>query len=131
MHSLYTEETNFSFSNAAWMIPSTTGTISALSSILIMSVILRSSKESRFSSYHIIMFCMSFWDAIASIAIAFNTIPMPSDVNEFYPFKGKSFGNTATCEARGFLIMSGTGFAIAANCCLNIYYARFDMGCQN
>eukprot|EP00553_Chaetoceros_curvisetus_P004031 CAMPEP_0204623540 /NCGR_PEP_ID=MMETSP0717-20131115/9275_1 /ASSEMBLY_ACC=CAM_ASM_000666 /TAXON_ID=230516 /ORGANISM="Chaetoceros curvisetus" /LENGTH=81 /DNA_ID=CAMNT_0051638653 /DNA_START=52 /DNA_END=294 /DNA_ORIENTATION=- len=81
MHDLYTEEDNFTFSNEAWMIPSATGTISALSSILIMSIILRSSKESRFSSYHIIMFFMSFWDTIASTAIALNTIPMPSDVD--------------------------------------------------
>jgi len=122
MHDLYTEEDNFTFSNEAWMIPSATGTISALSSILIMSIILRSSKESRFSSYHIIMFFMSFWDTIASTAIALNTIPMPSDVDEVYPFKGKAFGNVGTCEAQGFLIILGTSFAIAANCCLNIYY---------
>ncbi len=122
-HTVYQyDESNFAFSNAAWMIPSASGLISAFSSILIMSIIIRSSEESRFSSYHILMFFMSFWDAIASVAIALTTIPMPSDVYDFYPFKGKALGTVGTCEAQGFLIALGTSFALLTNCWLNIYY---------
>ncbi len=124
------DESHFMFTDAAWIIPTISGSISAVSSSLIMSVILRSSAESRFSSYHIIMLFTSFWDAIASTGIALTTIPMPSDVYEVYPFQGKAFGNIGTCGAQGFLIQLGTFCAFAAQCCLNIYYVctiRYNM----
>ncbi len=130
MSALIYDESNFMFSNAAWILPTTSGTLSVVSSLLIMSIILRSSPESRFSPYHIIMFFMSFWDGITSTAIALTTIPMPSDVHEVYPFKGKSYGNVGTCDAQGFIIWMGTFLAISTNCCLNAYYLctiRYEM----
>ncbi len=120
----------YMFSNAAWIIPTVTGSVSTVSSILIISVILRSSQESRFTSYHIIMLFMSFWDAIASIGMALTTIPMPSDIQDVYPFSGKSFGNIGTCRAQGFLVTLGTMIALTSNCALNIYYLcamRYNM----
>ncbi len=120
----------YMFSNAAWIIPTVTGSVSTVSSILIISVILRSSQESRFTSYHIIMLFMSFWDAIASIGMALTTIPMPSDIQDVYPFSGKSFGNIGTCRAQGFLIFLGTIMVITSSCALNIYYLcamRYNM----
>ncbi len=123
-------ESNLIYSDAAWIVPTITGSLSAASSILIMSVILRSHEGSRFTSYHIIMLFMSFWDAVASIAIAFTTIPMPSDVHEVYPFSGISLGTIGTCRAQGFLIMTGTFLTISSNCALNTYYLcsiRYNM----
>ncbi len=69
------------------------------------------------------MFVISFWDVIASTAIALTTIPMPSDVYEVYPFlQGKAYGNVGTCVAQSFFIQLGTYYAFATTCCLNIYY---------
>ncbi len=111
---------DFYFSLQAEIIATTSGTISALSSILVMSIILRS--QSRLSTaYHRIMFFMSACDTITSIAIALTTVPMPSDV--IFPFAGNSFGNESTCAAQGFLIVLGTMFTIGANCSLNMHYA--------
>ncbi len=116
------DESHFIFTDAAWIIPTISGSVSTVSSMLIISVILRSSNESRFNSYHLIMLFMSFWDTIASTAIALTTIPMPSDVYDVYPFQGKALGNVGTCVAQGVFIQLGTFFTLASNCCLNIYY---------
>ncbi len=116
------DESHFIFTDAAWIIPTISGSVSTASSMLIMSVILRSSNESKFSSYHLIMLFMSFWDTISSAAIALTTIPMPSDVYDVYPFQGKAIGNVGTCVAQSFFIQLGTLFIFASNCCLNIYY---------
>ncbi len=107
------------FTSEAWIIQTTTGSISTLSSALIMSIILRS--QSKLSSpYHRIMFFMSFWDAIASSAMALTTIPMPIDV--IYPYAGNSYGNEATCSAQGFAIILAQAFTVAATCSLSLYY---------
>ncbi len=122
--------TAFFLTNAPWMITATNGSLSAVCSILIMYIILRSSPEARNSVYHIIMFFMSFWDAIASSAIAFNTIPMPSNVYEVYPFAGKALGTITTCELQGFLIQMATLFVFGSNTTLNMYYVctfRYSM----
>ncbi len=116
------EDTSFVFSTAAYMIPSVNGSLSAISSMVIMSIILRSSRQSRTSCYHIIMFFMSFWDVIASIAVALNSLPMPSDVHEIYPFASKARGTIGTCSAQGFIIWMGTFFVLSSNCALNVYY---------
>jgi len=68
------------------------------------------------------MFFMSFWDIIVSLAFALNTIPMPSDVYEIYPFAGKALGTTETCVLQGFLITMGTSFVLFSNTTLNLYY---------
>ncbi len=115
-------DSSFGFSNAAWIILAANGSLSAASSILIMSIIIRSAPEARSSAYHIIMFFMSFWDIILSLAFALNTIPMPSDVYEIYPFAGKALGTTETCVLQGFLITMGTSFVLLSNTTLNLYY---------
>ncbi len=100
----------------------TNGSISAASSILIMSIILRSSPEARSSAYHIIMFFMSFGDVIASICVALNTVPMPYDVHDMYPFAGAALGNVGTCTAQGFLMAYGVLLVLASTVTLNLYY---------
>eukprot|EP00553_Chaetoceros_curvisetus_P005940 CAMPEP_0204619690 /NCGR_PEP_ID=MMETSP0717-20131115/5980_1 /ASSEMBLY_ACC=CAM_ASM_000666 /TAXON_ID=230516 /ORGANISM="Chaetoceros curvisetus" /LENGTH=219 /DNA_ID=CAMNT_0051633735 /DNA_START=549 /DNA_END=1205 /DNA_ORIENTATION=- len=121
MYNLFHED-NFIFSNAAWIIAAVNGSLSVLSSILIMSIIIRSSPEARSSAYHIIMFFMSFSDIIMSGAVTFHTIPMPSSVYETYPFAGKALGSVGSCEVQGFLIETGMTFALLSNTTLNLYY---------
>ncbi len=65
---------------------------------------------------------MSFWDVIASAAVALNSLPMPSDVHDVYPFASKAYGTIGTCSAQGFLIWMGTFFVLSSNCALNVYY---------
>ncbi len=120
----------FVFTTAACVISTTNGSLSAASSILIMSIILRSSPEARYSVYHIIMFFMSFWEAVDSIVMALGVIPMPQDVYEIYPFAGEALGNVGTCEAQGTLNIIGSLFVIGSITTLNLYYVctfRFTM----
>jgi len=57
---------------------------------------------------------------LTSLAIALTTIPMPKDV--IYPFAGRSYGTTATCEAQGLVFVIGSAIGIIMNAILNIYY---------
>ena len=119
------ENNNFYFTKAGIIVPTVTGSISFLSSLTVVSFILRSRVN---NVYHRIIFCMSFFDMLASLAIALTTLPMPSDV--VYPFDGPSYGTVQTCEAQGFVYMLGYGMVICMNMTLNIYYLctlRFKM----
>ncbi len=105
------------------------GSISTASSLLVISIILRS-RTKLSSSYHKIMFSLSCWDILSSVAIALTTLPMSKDVLDFYDFKGAVLGNAGTCTAQGFAITAGQAFAILSNVTLNIYYVctiRFKM----
>ena len=102
------------------IIPRFVGTLSAISSIIIISIIARS--KTRLSSpYHRILFGMSFADVIASAAVAFTTLPMPADMI-YTQFQGKSIGNTWTCAIQGYA--ANTYFHIGAfyNFGLCLYY---------
>ena len=119
------ENINFYFTKAGIIVPTVTGSISFLSSLTVVSFILRSRVN---NVYHRIIFCMSFFDMLTSLAIALTTIPMPSDV--IYPFDGPSYGTVQTCEAQGFICMLGYGMVVCMNMTLNIYYLctlRFEM----
>jgi len=105
------------FTTAGFVIPSVTGSISSISNLAIIYIIVRSKSN---TAYHRIMFVMSFCDMLTSFAIALTTIPMPKDV--IYPFKGPSYGTTATCEAQGLVIVIGSAIVILMNEMLNIYY---------
>ncbi len=62
--------------------------------------------------------------------MALNTIPMPSDVYDIYPFAGWALGTVGTCELQGFLIQMGTAFTVGSNTALNVYYVctfRYSM----
>ncbi len=116
--------------------------LSAIASLLIISIILRSpSKLSK--AYHKIMFSLSFWDTLSSIAIALTTLPMSKDIFGIYvhdwlpdwgvpvyEFRGIFLGNAGTCAAQGFAISLGQTMAILSNVTLSIYYVstiRFKM----
>ncbi len=114
--------TEFSSENW-WLLPAVNASLSAVCSILVMSIILRLSPESRTSPYHIIVFFVSFWDAAASTMMALNTTLMRSDVYEVYPsLAGKAFGSIGTCEVQGFVIYVGSLFILCSNLVLCVYY---------
>lgn len=110
---------HFYFKREATIVTSFTGSISAVSSAFIMYIVLRS--QSKLSStYHRIMFFMSFCDFVLSLAIALVTIPMPREI--LFPFETPSFGNTTTCSTQGFLAYVGSILVILCNCTLSLYY---------
>eukprot|EP00979_Chaetoceros_neogracilis_P013567 scaffold3909_cov180-Chaetoceros_neogracile.AAC.1 len=106
------EESSFIFTKAGIIIPMVTGSISFLSSMIIISIVLRS-KSGIKTTYHRIILCMSSADCLTSLAIALTTIPMPKDI--IYPFDMPSYGNIATCEAQGLIFIMGTGLALCMN----------------
>ncbi len=118
------------FTPFAQITSTISATLSSFSSALVMTFILRSQTKLK-GAYHRIMFFMSFWDLVSSLAIAITTLPMPSDVHEIYDFMGRAFGTVSTCEIQGFLIVIGSAFTILTNGMLNLYYVctiTFKMG---
>ena len=113
-------DTNFNFTKPAIIIPTVSGSISFLSSVLIIYVILKSPKLVFSTPYHRIMFGMSIGDCIISLAMALTTIPMPKDV--IYPFAQSSYGNIATCNAQAYAQIGGSGAAFGMSVVLYIYY---------
>jgi hypothetical protein len=110
----------------AALVPRFTGGLSAISSALIIYVILRS--ETRLSSiYHRIMFGMSLADICGSIAMALTSLPMPSYMPKEeifgYHWAGTRLGNTYTCNAQGFFAFFGMGCMFNYNAMLCLYYA--------
>ncbi|GFH46220.1 hypothetical protein CTEN210_02694 [Chaetoceros tenuissimus] len=112
--------TNFNFTKPAIIIPTVSGSISFISSMLIIYVILKSPKLVFSTPYHRIMFGMSIGDCFMSLAIALTTIPMPRDV--IYPFAQSSYGNIRTCNAQAYAFIGGCGIALGMSLVLYIYY---------
>mmetsp|Transcript_15732 Transcript_15732/g.22921 ORF Transcript_15732/g.22921 Transcript_15732/m.22921 type:complete len:525 (-) Transcript_15732:91-1665(-) len=119
MYTEYSPKETFYFTRAAIVTATVTGSISAISSAIIICIILRSASKLK-SPYHQIMFFMSLWDIVASTAIALSTIPMP--VNVMYPFEGRSYGTKQTCRVQGLLYAFGTACGFAGNIALYAYY---------
>ena len=111
------------------------GSLSVISSAMIIFVILRS--RTRLSSiYHRIMIAMSIADIIGSLALALTTLPMPATMTgyngaempfvEFLPRVGSkalAFGNTQSCNAQGFCTTFGIATMFGYNVMLCVYYA--------
>ncbi|GFH50213.1 hypothetical protein CTEN210_06689 [Chaetoceros tenuissimus] len=109
----------FYYSEEAAVMAITSGSLSTLSSLLIILIILRS-RTKLTSSYHRIMLFMSISDIFASVPITLATLPMPSDV--IYPFSTLAMGNMKTCSAQAFFIILGQVCAVLSNVILNLYY---------
>jgi hypothetical protein len=110
----------------AALVPRFTGSISAVSSALIIYIIRRS--QTRLSSiYHRIMFGMSLADVCGSIAMALTSLPMPSYMPKEeifgYHWAGTRIGNTLTCNVQGFFATFGMGCLFNYNAMLCLYYA--------
>ena len=101
------------------IIVGTSGGISAISSLLIMFIIVRS--NIRFSTVsHRLVFAMSSADVICSIGMAAGTLAMPK--NMVYDFEGKTIGNEFTCSLQGFLVFFAGFATMAYNACLSVYF---------
>ncbi len=97
-----------------------TSSLSAISSALIIFMILRSSSPLS-STYHRIMFGMSISDVFASTAMALSTSLLPKDA-VYEQFEPKMLGNRTTCNLQGFLFTAGTNATFGYNAALCIYY---------
>ncbi len=103
--------------------------VSTCASILVIYIIMRSVKGLKESVYHRILFGMSIFDILQSLAIAFVTLPMPKDMI-YQQFQGPVLGNDLTCSLQGLLVTSGSIAGIMYNLMLSIYYLcsiRYDM----
>jgi hypothetical protein len=95
------------------------GGLSALGSLLIMLIILRSSVGLS-TVLHRLVFAMSLADFISSIAMGAGTLPIPKDT--IYGFQGAHLGNEFTCSLQGFLTFYGGFVTICYNACIAVYY---------
>ncbi len=104
------------------VVPGITGTISCLSSALIIVLILRS--PTKFTTiYHRLMFGMSCVDILASVAMGLSSFPKPPLDRDICPSGvPPTFGNIQTCEAQGFLYIFGLSSMFAYNGMLCVYY---------
>jgi hypothetical protein len=98
----------------------TTASLSAIASLLIIFIIFRS-KTKLTSVYHRIMFGMSFYDILQSVAMAITTVPMPKDMI-YQQFEGLIVGTDVSCRAQGFLFIFGSMTSTTYNGVLCWYY---------
>jgi hypothetical protein len=96
----------------------TTGSISFIASILLVTHILRS-HECLCSTYHRLIFGLSVADIISSFGIALSSTMTPKEISYLVPFAS---GNAATCDAQGFLIHFPVFVSACYNCCICFYY---------
>lgn len=112
----------------AALVPRISGSISAVSSSLIIYLIFRS-KAKLTTIYHRIMFGMSVADVMASTAMALTTLPMPTNDDPIWvgqPIfweEQTKLGNVQTCAVQGFAFYSGINIMFAYNGSLCGYYA--------
>ena len=117
----------------AAIVPRITGSMSAVSSSLVIYLIYRS-KPKLSTIYHRIMFCMSVADILASTAIALTTLPMPREDDPYWEgvdlsiednsWSGQTkLGTRQTCVAQGFFYSSGMSIMFCYNGALCTYYA--------
>ena len=97
-----------------------TGSISAISSALIIFIILRSFSGLS-STYHRFMFGMSISDVMASTAMLLTTLLIPKDTI-YTQFEPKLLGNRSTCSAQGFFFTVGSNATFGYNASLCVYY---------
>jgi len=121
----------------AALVPRITGSISAVSSFLIIYLVFRS--EAKLNTiYHRIMFGMSVADILSSIAMALTTLPMPKNDDPWWTedpwmnkwYLGEAFweeqtkiGNRQTCTIQGFFFATGVIIMFSYNGMLFVYYA--------
>lgn len=96
------------------------GSLSSLSSVLVLSIIYRS-KIGLSSTHHRFLFAIGICDFISSFAIGLSTLPMPKDMI-YTQFEGNSFGNFITSDIQGFCAHYFSGLMISFHCGLCFYY---------
>jgi len=107
------------------LIPIITGSVSTISSSLIIYLIFLS-KSKLSTIYHRILFGMSCADIIGSITMALSTLPMPEinvcTDNGDYEWDAVRIGNIQTCQAQGFFQRFGLTTMYTYNLILCFYY---------
>ena len=100
MDDIISSYSSFYYTKTGIIIPTITGSVSFLSSALIIFIIIRTvtATKHKWSAYYRIIFGLSLADCFTSLAIALTTIPMPKNV--IYPFEMPSYGNILTCEVQ-------------------------------
>ena len=101
------------------IIASTSAVVSTICSILLITIIRRSSIGLSTVS-HRLVFAMSIADILGSVAMGTTTLPMPK--NLVYEFESMSIGNEFTCNVQGLLVTFGIFSAFLLNAFLAIYY---------
>ena len=77
------------------------------------------SREKRLTMYHRIVFVLSCFDVASSLSLLVASWSIPHDA--VYSFLHGNYGNTATCDAQGFLLLFGWLGVMTSNSalCLN------------
>ncbi len=105
---------------AGIIITTISSSISVVASFLVIFVVMASPR--RLSTvYHRILFGTSIFDIMQSSAMAFTTLPMPSNMI-YDQFQGLIAGDDTSCSAQGFLISFGTTTGLSFNVILLLYY---------
>mmetsp|Transcript_17144 Transcript_17144/g.25683 ORF Transcript_17144/g.25683 Transcript_17144/m.25683 type:complete len:486 (-) Transcript_17144:353-1810(-) len=120
----YTPHEWFAWSRADLVLQVVLGSISTLSSALILYIIYKSPMKLR-TTYHRIMALLSTFIILTSLPMALATLPIPSS---YVPYKGLTLGTYGTCTAQAFLIYFGNGAAMDTALCLAWYYVCSALG---
>jgi hypothetical protein len=95
-----------------------TGSISVIASTCLNCHILRS-YDRLSTTYHRLVFCLSTIDILTSFCYVLSPTMVPKELNYLVPY---AQGNTATCEAQGFIIYVGYQIGPLYNCAICFYY---------
>lgn len=102
------------------LLSSTLGSLSAISSCVIIFIVWRSIPKLSIS-YHRIMFFMSVGDVIHSTCLALSTLPMPRDMI-YTQFEAPYIGTNATCRAQAIGQLYSHTFTYMQSIVLSIYF---------
>ena len=100
------------------IIVRTSGSISVVASIGLACHILRS-HDGLSTTYHRLVFGLSVADIFSSFGQALSSTMAPKEMNYLIPF---ARGNTATCDAQGFIIATGYFIGAIYNSSTCLYY---------
>ena len=110
-----------------FVIPTITGSISFVSSSLILYIIYKRTNKKDvappklLATYHRIMASMSAFDVISSTCVVLRQTFMPKD-HMVYHFKGPTIGNSTTCRIQGWFVIFGVCGTTASTLCLCWYF---------
>ena len=110
---------HFAMTTAGFIVPTITGILSTCCYVLILYAIYKSPHKLS-TTYHRIMAMMSIFDILASVCIAFTTLPMPSD--DIVRFAGPMLGNHLTCQIQGCILSFGLAGGGSLYMCLSWYF---------
>ncbi len=103
------------------------GSLSALSSALILYIIYRSPVKLK-STYHRIMALLSSCDICLSLSLALSTIPIPKSL---VPYNGPTLGTGGTCLVQGIFFSFGAGSVKDSTLFLAIFYVCTSLRVSN